>query len=403
MHYETICPTVKKAQNDIFSQRVLPPFSEAAMSFVDAFSKHLFDLAGVKTHPELMALAFWMRRGRIEKFKTDFKQRYNGRTLLGRGTVFHIAPANVDTLFIYSWFLSLLVGNINIIRLSSTTNPQLTLLTETLNSLLEQNRFSSISKRTLLVRYGHDDEVTGYFSGLCDVRVIWGGDATIQHIRSIPIPPTAVEIPFADKFSLAVIDAGMFNLNTDQQRIVEKFYNDAYWFGQMACSSPRLVVWLGKKDDVHIAQESFWSLLKAKVRQTNPDRSAADVMNKVVTSSMIAIDHADVHLIHDRQGFIHRVQVKTLHDVDEQQHCGAGLFFETTIDNLSELASFLTSRNQTLTSFGIQAENWQKLIRSSRPQGIDRIVPIGQALNFSATWDGVDLLRSFCREITVKL
>lgn len=402
--YEIICPCGKDTTDDAhLLQQVLPPFCDDAVSFVDAFSKHLFNTPVLKKYPELMALAFWMRRGRIEKFKKDFEQLYGDRVLLGRGTVFHIAPANVDTLFVYSWFLSLLVGNINIVRLSSTTNPQLTVLIDVLNTLLEQEHFTSIRKRTLLIRYGHDDDVTSYFSSQCDIRVIWGGDSTIQHIRTIPIPPTAVEIPFADKFSLAVINADAFNQDSEQQKIIEKFYNDSYWFGQMACSSPRLLVWVGNTAAVCRAGESFWSLLEAKTLQASPDLSAADVMNKVVTSSMMAIDHPQVKLIRDEHGFIHRVQVQSLDDVDEHKHCGGGLFFETGINGLGELTSYISSRNQTITSFGFTQNDWLNWLKSSRPGGIDRIVPIGQALDFSVVWDGVDLLRNLCREISIEV
>ncbi len=403
MNYEIICPKGLGIPDDVYlPNQVLTPFSENTVAFVEAFSRQLFESLAAKKFPELMALAFWMRRGRIEKIKDDFEQQHANKVLLGRGVVFHVAPANVDTLFIYSWFLSLLVGNSNIIRLSSKTNAQLTLLIDVLNNLFEQDCFSAIRNRTLLVRYGHDDEITGYFSGRCDVRVIWGGDTTIQHIRSIPIPPTAVELPFADKFSLAVIDAAAFAQSNEQQEVVDKFYNDAYWFGQMACSSPRLVVWVGVTDAVDAAQQSFWSLLEKKVLQAKPDLSAADVMNKFVTSSMMAIDHPEVTLKHDEHGYIHRVQISGLNDVDEQKHCGAGLFFEAKLDDLKELVHYFNIRNQTVTYYGIKQTEWQQLIKSSRPKGVDRIVPIGQALNFSVTWDGVDLLRSFCREISIE-
>ena len=36
-----------------------------------------------------------------------------------RGLVFHVPPANVDTIFVYSWALSALAGNSNVVRISS--------------------------------------------------------------------------------------------------------------------------------------------------------------------------------------------------------------------------------------------------------------------------------------------
>ena len=402
MKYEIVCPVRMGVESDTcFKVSVLPPFSDDALSFVEAFSSRLFASDAVQQYPELSALAFWMRPARIAKIKSDFTKQYCERILLGRGTVFHIAPANVDTLFVYSWFLSLLVGNTNIIRLSSRENAQLQILIDLLNGLFEEERFSEIRRRTLLVRYGHDDEITEHFSSQCDVRVIWGGDATIQHIRRVSIPATAVELPFADKFSLAVIDAKAFAGSAEQAKVIDNFYNDAYWFGQLACSSPRLVVWLGTKDDILPARQLFWSLLEKKVTQAQPDLSAADVMNKFVSSSMMAMEHPGVILHRDAMGFIYRVQVNSLQDVDENNHCGAGLFFEAKIDQLQDLTSYLSKRNQTITSYGIERKEWQQMIETCRPSGVDRIVAMGKALEFSVVWDGSDLLRSFCREVTI--
>ena len=45
-----------------------------------------------------------------------FLKKYENYLLLSRGVVFHIAPKNVDTIFVYSFVLSLLCANKNIIR-----------------------------------------------------------------------------------------------------------------------------------------------------------------------------------------------------------------------------------------------------------------------------------------------
>ena len=399
--YDVLCPAGRRDTQ--LAGQVSAPFSDDAVSFVTTFSRHLLNTPSIQKYPELAALGFWMRRAKIERFKNDFGRTCNNRVFQGRGTVFHIAPANVDTLFVYSWFLSLLAGNINIIRLSGTAGPQLELLLEVLNSLLARKQFASIRDRTLLIRYGHDDAVTAYFSGRCDVRVLWGGDATISHIRSIPIPPTALELPFADKFSMAVVHADTFNQEVDQEKVIDKFYNDAYWFGQMACSSPRLLVWVGNADEVAAARDGWWHLLEKKTVQARPELSAADVMNKTVSADMTAAARPGVTIRRSANGYIHRVQVRCLEDVEEQNHCGAGLFFETTIATLAELGPYVSRKNQTVTSFGFSREEWRQWIAACRPAGIDRIVPIGRALDFSVVWDGVDLLRSFCREIVLSL
>ncbi|MCM8756568.1 MAG: hypothetical protein NC817_00845, partial [Candidatus Omnitrophica bacterium] len=97
--------------------------------------------------------------------------------------VLHFPPANIDTLFIYSWFLSLLVGNINIIRLSQDYEEQAEILLRIVEMLLEEEKFNLIKERILLLTYGHEDKITEERSKYCNIRVIWGGDETIKKIR----------------------------------------------------------------------------------------------------------------------------------------------------------------------------------------------------------------------------
>jgi hypothetical protein len=43
-----------------------------------------------------------------------------------------------------------------------------------------------------------------------------------------------------------------------------------------------------------------------------------------------------------------------------------------------------------------------KLIENPSIQGIDRVVPVGQALDFSPTWDGYDLLAQLSRSVIME-
>ncbi|RKJ31832.1 acyl-CoA reductase, partial [Butyricicoccus sp. 1XD8-22] len=101
-----------------------------------------------------------------------------------RGTVFHIAPSNVDTIFAYSWMLSLLAGNRNIIRISSKEQPNE--LLDTIIKELSHPQFENISRRTIICTYGYEEKATEILSSNCHTRVIWGGDITVQNIRRIP-------------------------------------------------------------------------------------------------------------------------------------------------------------------------------------------------------------------------
>jgi len=401
MQYEVVVPGSADV-DDLRRRKVLQPFDEQTLDFVSAVSGRILKDAGFKPFPELMALAFWMRKANILKLKTAFEERRGGRLWVGRGLVFHIAPANVDTLFVYSWYLSMLVGNCNIVRLSSTSNPQIEALLRVVNEIVDREQFSEIRKRVMIVRYGHSDETTAYFSSRCNMRVIWGGDETIRRIRAIPIPAKAVELTFADRFSFSLIGAEAFLTCDKKEALIVSFYNDAYWFGQNACSSPRLVVWLGDGAAVEQARSLFWALLEKLFARKGVVCTPAVAVDKLVAECAFAIGGRGQPVI-EKTGttLLNRVFLDRALDIDRDAHPGGGLFYEFSIRKLDELADLITSKDQTMSVFGVDGEALKELLVNNSRGGVDRAVPIGQALDFSVVWDGHDLLREFCREIEV--
>src|SRR5438876_12279241 len=116
-----------------------------------------------------------------------------------RGLVFHVPPANVDTIFIYSWLISVLTGNRNIVRLSKRASPQTDVICRVFNATLA-TAGRSLRQNTVMLRYGHEPEITEALSAVADVRILWGGDATITAVRSFPLPPHATELTFPDRY-----------------------------------------------------------------------------------------------------------------------------------------------------------------------------------------------------------
>ncbi len=379
---------------------VLEPFSDILVDFVSDVSKAILKDPFFKEHPELMALAFWMRRSHIKQLNKYFTEQSNNKILIGRGIVFHMAPSNVDTIFVYSWFISLLVGNSNILRISDKENIQTSLLIGIINSVLELDRYKMLQNRVGIIRYGHEDDITLKLSQMADVRVIWGGDRTVEHIRTIPIKPTATELSFADKFSFSVINSKEIVEEKNLQDLIEKFYNDSFWFGQMACSSVRMVVWTGTKKENLKAQQLFWNQLNQYVLKQQPEEIApADIVNKLVAECSMAIENNVMIDTSVKNPFINRVKINAIKDVNEDLHCGTGLFYELEIDKFEDLLPHLTKKHQTLAYYGFSKEQLKIIISKGMPDGIDRVVPIGKSLDFSYIWDGYDLFRNFCREI----
>jgi hypothetical protein len=381
--------------------KVIKAFSDELVEFVNDVSKAILKDKFFKQYPELMALAFWMRKSHIKELKNYFIEQKKDKILLGRGVVFHVAPSNVDTIFVYSWFISLLVGNSNILRISDKENIQTELLLNIIVSVLYQDKYNNLQDRVAIIRYGHIDEITKKLSSMADVRVIWGGDNTVKHIRTIPISPTAIELTFADKFSFAVFKSTELLKNKEIDSLVERFYNDAFWFGQMACSSIRLVAWVGDEDNNKKAQQLFWDKLNKYVLKQKPEEIApADIVNKFLAECSMAIEK-DVVIEEVDNPYINKVKIQKLNDISEELHCGTGLFYEIEIDSLENILPYITKKHQTIAQYGFSKDELTEVIYQNMPVGIDRIVPVGKSLDFSNVWDGFDLLNSFCREIEI--
>ncbi len=383
------------------NSRVLKPFSNILIEFVNDVSKTILQNSLLKEYPELMALAFWMRKSHIKVLHEYFKKQENGKILLGRGVVFHMAPSNVDTIFVYSWFISLLVGNSNILRISNKENIQTDILLNIISDILDDEKYQELQNRVAIIKYGHDDNITKKLSLLADVRVIWGGDNTVSHIRSIPIKPTATELTFADKFSFAIIRSKKLLQDEHLDKLIASFYNDSYWFGQMACSSIRLISWVGTKKENEDAKEIFWLKLNNYVLKKNPEEIApADIINKLVAECSMAIE-SNIIINKMRNPYINRITINSIDKVHEDLHCGTGLFYETEVKSFDELMPLMTKKYQTIAYYGYTRKGMIETVQESMPIGIDRIVPIGKSLDFSNVWDGFDLFRSFCREIEI--
>lgn len=376
------------------------PFSDAIVQFCAEFSRGLFQDAEAKRYPELQALAFWMRKAELVRLREEFARLDTAQTVRApRGLVFHIPPANVDTIFIYSWLVSVLTGNRNIIRLSPQASPQTEIICRVFNHGLE-SADTGLRRNTAMLRYGHEREITEAISAACDVRVLWGGDATIQTIRSIPLPPHATELTFPDRYSFAVLHAGRY-LAADaarRQRLAEEFYNDTFWFDQMACSSPRLVLWHGEPAAAEAASGEFLTLLEAHTAHKGYQVQPQTRLDRFTFSCRAVLD--------DRASRYQDLDQITILGVDgfqqlSREHCGGGLLFQLRISALQELVPFVQRRDQTMTYFGFEPAELRAFAAELNGRGVDRIVPTGQALNFHRFWDGYDLLQELTRHVYI--
>jgi hypothetical protein len=379
------------------------PFDASSRAFVEDLSHTLLADKAMRRFPEFMALAHWFRPSRLNELRGRLGPVIEGRTIAPRGLVFHVAPSNVDSVFVYSWLLALLCGNASIVRVSRRISPAQQEFLATASRVLATGRHGRLAGANIVVTYEHDDAVSAAMSSLCQLRVVWGGDATVSYMRSIPIPPLSCDLAFPNRFSLAVLRARRVAELAAKERgsLVSRFFNDAFQFGQQACSSPRVIVWVGESHEIRDAQASFWEALMGLIALKSPENSAPSVMRRVLSTFRVAQCPEAAELRSSPGHLPARIAAHGLSEHMRRCHDGDGIFIEIHRTSLSEVPDLLSPLDQTISSFGFLRSDWISILDRVPAHAADRVVPVGSALEFDTVWDGQDLLRAFTREIAV--
>ena len=374
----------------------LSAFDDCVVRFLGDLSSTLLKSPLVRQFPDLSAFAFYIRKANLQKLQAALALE---RGRLGRGLCFHVAPANIPINFAFSWVFSLLAGNANIIRLPSKPFPQVDALLAEIDKVFAG--YPELQARNAFVRYPRtDNETTAGYSAIADCRMIWGGDGTIAAIRALATKPRCVDISFADRYSVAMIDGAAVLAADDAQmaRLAEGFYNDTYLMDQNACSSPQLILW---EHDSAAAREKFWSAIETLAGKKYHLQDALAV-DKYTIFCEEAAKGLPIKGLSQSGNLIYRVELDAIPEDPTEHRGNGGFFFEYALANRDEFLSKVTEKYQTITQFGIDVSNLRDELVARNLRGIDRIVPIGQAMDIGVIWDGHDLVRELSRIINIE-
>ena len=381
--YETI--------EEMVNVPALPIFDDIIIRFLSKLSNRLLRDKNVKGMKDVVSYAYWIRKASLMQERSRYHRETNR---IGRGVAFHVTPSNVPVNFAVSMTSSLLAGNGTIIRVSEKQFEQVRVICEIINALIEEE-CNDIKSYICIIRYKHSEEITNWLSSLCDLRVVWGGDRTISEIRKSPLPPRAVEMTFADRHSLAIIDSEYY-LKQDLEDIAQKFYTDTFYTDQNACSSPRLVVWMGNK--IKEASNVFWREIE-KLALSNYDLKPIQAVDKAVSFSLVSMNRNVT--LESNNNYIVRIEVDELTpDLMDYKQSG-GYFFEYYAKDLHEIIPVLTKQCQTISVLGIDKDDVKDLVLESGVRGVDRIVRLGQTMGLEFIWDGFDMIEAMSRCIYV--
>ena len=307
------------------------PFSEEIIEFLDDVSRILMKDQRSKAYSDVVTLGFWIRKGSILKLKERFEKKDNN-IHFGRGIAFHIAPSNVPVNFAYSLVTGLLSGNANIVRVPSKEFAQGEIVIDAFSRVLDEK--PELKPYIVLVKYDRDKTINDVFSSIADTRIIWGGDATIAEIRKSPLPPRSIEITFADRFSLAVIDSDEYMDREDKEKVASDFFNDTFLTDQNACTSPRIVVWTG--GSAEDAKKVFWRNMHAMVKKKYTIQPIQAV-NKLTSSYLAAVNETGIKIVEHDDNLIIRVKVEEITKSLMDYKDNSGYFFEYDCRDIKDL------------------------------------------------------------------
>ena len=518
---------------------LLPAFSAQTLDFIHALSKQLLKDPRCKAFPELVALGFWLRKANLQKLlqqqgfdalfdtKRNNPHSINDRTNAGNATspqfiqnraplglAVHFTPANVDTMFIYSWVAALLLGNNNIVRVASKDSELQSLLLSIISMLFAMPEHAAIADRNYFIHFDKQGDSTALLCSHADARLIWGGDQSVAAILAHMAKADCVDLCFADKFSAAIV------ANVDENNlshIAQLLWRDTQPYLQQACSSPRILYFVqtniglkessfddddrqsnafkngssndddrqsiafknGSSNDDDRQSNAFKNgASNDDERQSSTFNNSRDIVtcdedqttlqkyqSKLLLRQLLAklndfakeqtksgwhtISQANEHLVTAQQLMASSAQVvgtpvtlssnaiaptekakapkavkvpekepaellmhasvaglKVEHIRDHmlELHTGNGFFLCkicTSLDEVFEdIAKLNNTKLQTLSYANLEPDILRKQKQQKSIMGIDRIVPLGQALDFSFQWDGYDLLHELSRPET---
>jgi acyl-CoA reductase LuxC len=384
------------ARLDASRSAVAVPFAPKRIELIGELSARLLADRRIVEQPALAYFAHWTRRAALR----DLAARFNATIPTGaiaapRGVALHFPPRNVETILLFSWVMSYLVGNTNVVRLPSERGAAVRRAIDLLVAALREAEDAD-----LFIQYPADDRLSEALSRCSDVRVVWGGDGKIRAFESLPLRNGGKSIWFGDRYSYAVI-SGLALASATAAEMTELARNlalDIFTFDQMGCSSPHKV-YIAGNSDAH--GRAVAALIDAVGEAARRRGTAIPPSHSVVklTEAMALAGAEPGALIPRLSGELMSVVVP--HIRDSEDRVGGGFIVVEFITDIATLIGRVRPAHQTLTYYGFTTAELTDFAKAASLAGLSRIVPIGQALSFDAIWDGYELFRELTRTVRI--
>ncbi len=149
-----------------------------------------------------------------------------------------------------------------------------------------------------------------------------------------------------------------------------------------------------------MAQEQFWLQFSKRVQEYDFDDEPGMAMDRFVAYCMVSLSPKYQTTLSNKYPTRLMLESGGVQTIKEL-HCGNGLFFEQFYESTHEFIRILTDTDQTVSVYGFKNSELLLLMQDMPMRAVDRFVEIGHSLDFTKTWDGLDLVETFMRKILV--
>ncbi len=390
--------------NELGNQFNLDPIPSAAViGLLDDAATHF--LVPELAHIEGLAfLSAWMKRRNLERvLETNFGHQRAaldgpfsdaGSAILAapRGIVGHWVAGNVPTLAVFSWVLSTLAGNRNILRVSQENISA----ARQLFQAIAQARFNHsgidfsgedlLNRSSILHFDSANQKLNQAMSLACDARCIWGGTEAVASVRGLAAPEHGEDLVFGPKFSLGMVDRQQLADSDKAARLAKILAREVALFDQAACSSPQILFLEGTIEEhqewLQILHHAMAEIQKKSPRKSVSETAAAAIIRHrgqygLDANSRVWASSGTEYTILARDGaeLVDAIQARVL--------------FVRGVDGLGDILPLITPKIQTVGLAVANVKLRNRLSHEAARRGVSRLVPLGTMNFFETPWDGL--------------
>lgn len=374
--------------------------NQSRIDFLSHLSSVLLKNTVVRELPDVISFAFWCRKSNLKKISTRMD---DNQLRIGLGLVFHISPANVPVNFAFSLVFSLLAGNSSVVRLPSHKSESASAIISAILTLLEKPQYMHLGSFIHLIKYDRDDEINQFWALAADGKVVWGGDKTVEYMRSLNGKPRSREVSFPDRYSICAMNPEVIIdlSNKELDVLCVNLFNDIYVMDQNACSSPQLFIWVGNKKSVEIARNKLWARSNNYANKKYK-LEPIHAMDKYVDICRNILMNNNIENIELNNNITYNIELNKLHKQQQSQRGYFGTIHEITVDSLDVIAEVVDENCQTLAYYGFEKNYLYEFVVNNHLRGIDRVIPVGKSLEMDVIWDGYNVIESLSRIVDIQ-